>query len=52
MNYTWKNILPYPEFNEESEFYSGFAQKRDFDDFPYFFVPKNQHEKPDSINTC
>ena len=39
MNFTWTNILPYPEFNEESEFYSGFAPKRDFDDFPD--LPKN-----------
>ena len=41
MNFAWKNILAYPEFNEESEFHSGFGQKRDFDDFPDFLFKKN-----------
>ena len=36
MNFTWTNILPYPEFNEESEFHIGFTQKCVFDDFPIF----------------
>ena len=41
MNSAGKNILPYLEFNEESEFHSGFAQTRDFDDFPDLFSPQN-----------
>ena len=34
MNSAWTNISAYPEFNEEFEFHSGFAQKLDFYDFP------------------